>query len=211
MCIFCAKVFLFFGAEEIGPRPLSVPLLVSQHSFPLPQPLSNQHLHTLPYQQKSTRLKILSFDTLAHSFARSATQLPLNQPFPHSLLKTRGWWVGVALLPLPKIFFLGKGRSAETPPTRFFSGRCGVPPAFRRSTAGRQLRGWPCGSACLPRRGSGSSDGNWRRTRHGDARPPGARTTGFPAACGCAVPASGCIRARSAARSAAFLPASPGA
>jgi len=93
-----------FWRGEIGFSPLSSPPLAPQHSLPgrqfiantsapkpLPQPLQNQHFPTLPYQRKSTRLKTLSFDSLAHSFAESATQLPINQSLAHSLLKTRGW------------------------------------------------------------------------------------------------------------------------
>jgi len=82
-----------FGAEEIGPRPLSSAPLAPQHPFPLPQPPRintyapfriNGNLHDL----KSFLFTLLR--TLSHSFAQSATQLPLNQLFAHSLLKTRG-------------------------------------------------------------------------------------------------------------------------
>ena len=92
----------FLGAEEIRIAPLSVPPLA-------PQPLQNQHFRTLSYQRKSTRLKILSFHILAHSFALIRTQrntTPAKSIFCALFAKNTG--VGVALLPLPKIFFLEK-------------------------------------------------------------------------------------------------------
>jgi hypothetical protein len=122
------------GAEEIGFRPLSVPSLAKQHSFPLPQPLQNQHFRTLSYQRKSTRLKILSFHTLAHSFALIRTQrhtTPNKSIFCALFAKnTRGRG---RLAPSTQNLFFGKSLSAPTPPTLFFSGKLA---AFRLRSDG---------------------------------------------------------------------------